>query len=104
MSVVAEQDFASIETKPGEADARMQTRPHFWSGRTSGGSAAHSVFCAERNSRSGCPCCLHRLLQNGPKFGFRSYRLFASRGRDWTELKRAVFNVSSWLLRRAGNP
>src|SRR5437879_5986554 len=99
MSVVAEQDFASIETKPGEADARMQTRPHFWSGRTSGGSAAHSVFCAEHYSRSGCPCSLHRLLQNGPKFGFRAYR-----GRDWTELECAVFDVSSWLLRRAGNP
>src|ERR1019366_3653388 len=81
----------------------MQMRPNFWSGGTSGGSAAHSVFCAERNSRSGCPCSLHCLLQNGLKFGFRAYGLFASRSRDWTELECAVLKVLSWLLRRAGN-
>src|SRR6266849_500251 len=82
ISVVAEQDFASTETKPSQADARMQMRPNFWSGGTSGGSAAHSVFCAEHNSRSGCPCSLHCLFQNGLKIGFRAYRLFASRSRD----------------------
>src|ERR1700674_3980022 len=103
MSVVAELDFARSETKPGQADARMQMHPNFWSGCASGGSAAHSVFCAERNSRSGRPCCLHCLLQNGLKLGFRAYRLFASRSRDWTESECAVLNVSSWVLRRAGN-
>jgi hypothetical protein len=95
ISVVAEQDFAGSETKPGEADARLQTHPYFWNGGTSGGSAAQNVFCAERNNRSRCPSSLHCLLQNGLKFGFVAHRFFASRSRDRTELGCAVLNVSS---------
>ena len=34
--VVAEQHFASTETKPGQAGARLQMRPNFWSGGTGG--------------------------------------------------------------------
>ena len=40
--------------------------------------------------------------QNGLEFGFRAYRFFASRSRDWTEWECAVLNISAWLLRRAG--
>src|SRR6266446_3850731 len=101
ISVVAEQDFASIETKPSQADACMQTSPHFWGGGPSRGPATQSAFCAERNSRCGCPCSLHCLLQNGLKFGFRAYRLFALRGCDWAEWGCAVLNLSARLIGRA---